>query len=64
MRTKHLFVLIHIINEGEVGTIKLSSPVKKDFTDRSNAEVLLWILFVIYFSSCFVMLSRLFIIAL
>ena len=56
MQTKHLhvFVLIHIRNKGEVGTIhvtSLSPPVIKTlFTDRSKAVLLLWILFVIFVS--------------
>ena len=44
MRTKHLFVLIHIKNKGEVGTIK----VKIFLADRSKTVLLLWIFFAIY----------------
>ena len=38
MRTKHLFVLIHIKNKGKVGTIKLvKAPLQlKYFTGRSQ----------------------------
>ena len=39
MQTKHLFVLIHTRNKGEVGTIF--------FANRSKMVILLWILFVI-----------------
>ena len=35
MRTKHLFVLIHIRNKGEVGTINTSNF----FSDSSKAVV-------------------------
>ena len=51
MCTKHIFVLIHICNKGEVGTIKLVKPSSKNiFTDRSKAVLLLWISLVIYVS--------------
>ena len=55
MQTKHLFVLIDILNKDEVGTIK---PEKIVFTDRSKGVLLLWVNFVINVSylSCFLVL--------
>ena len=45
---KHPFVLIHIKNKGEVGTMKLVKPSsKKILTDHSKEVLLLWNLFVI-----------------
>ena len=70
MRTKHIFVLIHIRNKGEVGNpnhisdgryhkTSLSPPEEIYFSDRSKAGLLLWILFVIYVLclSCFLVCS-------
>ena len=48
MQTKHLFVLIHIRNKGEVGAIKMFKPSSNHrFTDRSKAVTLLRILYFI-----------------
>ena len=59
MQTKNLFVLIHIRNKSEVGTIKLVFLALQDFfTDRGKV-VLLWILFVNYLLclSCYLVCS-------
>ena len=47
MRTKHLCVLIH----GEVSTVNMFKP-SSIFTERFNAVLLLWILFVIFGHFC------------
>ena len=49
MPTKHLFVVIHIRNKGEVGTQTCLSPQVIFFTDRSKAVLLLWIFFAVVF---------------
>ena len=49
MRTKHLCVLIHIRNKGEVGTVKMFKPSSNFLTDRSKAVLRLWILFFLLF---------------
>ena len=55
MRTKHLFVLIHIRNKGEVCTINLVLFL----LTIPKVVLLLWILFVIHVSwlSCFLVCS-------
>ena len=60
MLIKHLFVLIHIRNKGEVGPSNMFKPSSNILTDRSKAVLLLWILFVIYVSFLSVILSCLF----
>ena len=57
MLTKHLFVLIKIRNEGDVGR-----PTVKHLkhTDRSKAALLFWIRFIICVSCLSVILSCLF----
>ena len=46
MRTKHLFVLIHIRNKGDVVIVKQAVF----YTDHFKEVLLLWIVFVIYVS--------------
>ena len=46
MRTKHIYVLIHIRIKDEVGAVKDVNS----FTERSKTVLLLWISFVIYVS--------------
>ena len=55
MRTKHLFVLIHIRHKGEVGT-NMFNRSSSFLTDRSKVVLLLWILFVICVSCLSVIL--------
>ena len=50
MRTKHLSVLTHIRNKGEVSTVKHVKPSSNFLSDRSNSVLPLWILFVICIS--------------
>ena len=47
MGTQHPSVLIHIRNKGEVGTSNMLTPSSNYTTDRSKAELLSWIIFVI-----------------
>ena len=47
MRSKHLCVLIHISNKGEVGMSNMFKPSSNFLTGRSKAVLLLLILFVI-----------------
>ena len=49
MQTKHLFVLIHIRNKGEVGITKLVKP-SSIFLLTVPRGAFLWILFIIYVS--------------
>ena len=51
MQTKHLFVLIHYIINGEVGTVKLFKPLSNFLTDRSKVVFLLCLLFVFVFAN-------------
>ena len=48
MLTKHLSVSIHISDAGEVGSVKHFKLSSKFLTDRSNAVLLLWILFLLF----------------
>ena len=48
MRIKHLCVLIHIRNKGEVGTVKMFKPSSNFLTDHSKAVLRLWILFLLF----------------
>ena len=57
MRTKHLFILIHIRNKDEVGTMRLVSPTVNIFTDRSKVVLLLWIILLFMFHVCHAVLS-------
>ena len=64
MQTKHLCVLIHIRNKGEVGApFHRFKPSSIFFTDRSKAVLLLWIIYVISVLFCYA-LARLFVNAL
>ena len=48
MPTKHLCVVIHIWTKGEAGALWIRfKPSSKNFTDRSKAVLLLWIIYVI-----------------
>ena len=47
MQIKHLCVLIHILTKGEVGAVKSVKAQLNNFTDRSKAVLLLWIICVI-----------------
>ena len=54
MQTKHICVLIHIRTKGEVGApLNLFKPSSKYFTDRSNAVLLLWIVYVFLPCGCY-----------
>ena len=54
MQTKHLCVLIHIRNKGEVGApFHRFKPSSIFFTDRSKAVLLLWIIYVISVLFCY-----------
>ena len=64
MQTKYLFVLIHVINKGEVGTLTMFIPSSHFLTDRSKALLLLQIIFVICGLCLSVILSCLFLAAL
>ena len=64
MRTKHLFVLIHIGYEGDVGTVEHVLALQYFFTDRSKTVLLLWVLLITCVSCLSVILSCLFLAAL
>ena len=54
MQTKYLCVLIHIWIKGEVGAVKpVISPLVKYFTDRSQVELLLWVIYVFLSYICY-----------
>ena len=55
MRTKHLCVMVHIRNKGEVKN--MSKPSSNFLTDYSKAMPLLWILFVFHVCLCHAIFS-------
>ena len=55
MRTKHLrCVLIHIRIKSEAGTVDMFKP-SSFLSGRSKAVLLLWTLFIMYFSCLFLL---------
>ena len=64
MQNKYLCVLIHICSKDELDAVKPVCLPVKYFTDRSKAELILWIFYVFSVLCLLCLCARLFICAL
>ena len=57
MRTKYLFVMIHIRIKGEIGTVNMFKPSSDIFAVRDNAECGSFLLYMFHVYLCYAVLS-------